>query len=105
MPDADTVCALLETTGNAVGLLIDLGNWRGPDKYQELSTIAPFAETCHAKCHFTGTDADSEDFRLSLRVLREVGYDGPLALIYDGSDDDEWAMLDIEFDLVRSVFD
>ena len=105
MPDADTTLALLEETGDAVGLLIDLGNWRGPDKYRDLSRIAPFAETCHAKCHFTGADADSEDFRVSLQVLHEAGYDGPLALIYDGNDDDEWAMLDIEYDLVRSVFD
>lgn len=104
MPDADTVLALLKETGNAVGLLIDLGNWSGPGKYRELSAIAPFAETCHAKCHFTGTEADSEDFQSSLQVLKESGYDGPLALVYDGSDDDEWTWLDAEFELVHDVF-
>jgi len=104
MPDADTVLALLDATGDSVGLLVDLGNWSGPDKYRELSRIAPFAESCHAKCHFTGTDADSEDFQASLQVLKEIGYDGPLALIYDGRDDDEWAGLDVEYAIVKDVF-
>lgn len=104
MPDAEAVHALLKETGDTVGLMIDLGNWSGPDKYQDLAAIAPFAESCHAKCHFTGTQADEEDFRLSLQVLRASGYNGPLALIYDGSDDDEWACLDIEFDIAQDVF-
>lgn len=104
MPDAETVLAVLDATGPVVGLLIDLGNWRGPDKYEQLSAIAPHAETCHAKCHFAGSDANRDDFQSSLRVLREGGYSGPLALIYDGPDDDEWAMLDLETAIVREVF-
>ncbi len=103
-PDAMSVLALFEATGDAIGLLIDLGNWGGPGKYDDLAAIARFAETCHAKCHFTGTVADSEDFRSSLKVLRESGYDGPLSLIYDGPDDDEWAGLDAEYEIVREVF-
>lgn len=104
MPDADTVLALLDATGESVGLLVDLGNWSGPGKYGELSRIAPLAESCHAKCHFTEHDADSDDFRASLQILKEVGYDGPMALIYDGADDDEWAALDTEYKVVRDVF-
>jgi sugar phosphate isomerase/epimerase len=104
MPDADTVLALLDATGESVGLLVDLGNWSGPGKYGELSRIAPLADSCHAKCHFTKRDADSDDFRASLQILREVGYDGPMALIYDGQDDDEWAALDTEYKVVRDVF-
>lgn len=103
-PDARAVRAVMRETGDAVGLLIDLGNWRGPDKYDQLALIAPLAETCHAKCHTTGTGLDAEDFRRSLRVLKDAGYSGPLALIYDGPDDDEWARLDAEQELVRSVF-
>ena len=103
-PNADAVLALLAATGDAVGLMIDLGNWRGPEKYAELAKIAPFAETCHAKCHFTGAGPDAEDFRASLRTLSAIGYEGPLALIYDGPDDDEWAMLDVEQAIVREFF-
>lgn len=103
-PDADAVLALLSATGDAVGLMIDLGNWRGPDKYAELARIVPFAETCHAKCRFTGGAPDVDDFRASLRTLSRIDYEGPLALIYDGPNDDEWAMLDIEQAIVREFF-
>jgi sugar phosphate isomerase/epimerase len=104
LPDAAAVQGLLGETSDAVGLLIDLGNWSGPAKYDELARIAPLAETCHAKCRFTAAGPDAEDFQRSLQVLKDAGYGGPLALIYDGPEDDEWAMLDIEHDLVRSVF-
>jgi sugar phosphate isomerase/epimerase len=102
-PNADAVLALLAATGDAVGLMVDLGNWRGPEKYAELARIAPIAETCHAKCHFTAAGPDVEDFRASLRALGS-DFAGSLALIYDGPDDDEWAMLDVEQAIVREVF-
>jgi len=103
-PDAASVLALFEATGDAIGLLIDLGNWRGSGKYDELAAIASLAESCHAKCHFSADGADREDFRHSLDVLKASGYGGPLALIYDGPDDDEWAGLDAEYEIVREVF-
>jgi sugar phosphate isomerase/epimerase len=91
--DADSVLAVLEATGGAVGLLIDLGNWRGPDRFSELARIAPLAETCHAKCHFTGSEPDGVEFQRGLQILKDAGYTGPMALIYDGVDDDEWEKL------------
>ncbi|MBL8126414.1 MAG: sugar phosphate isomerase/epimerase [Chloroflexia bacterium] len=100
--DADAVLAVLAATGGAVGLLIDLGNWRGPDRFAELARIAPVAETCHAKCHFTGSTPDGEEFQRGLQILRDAGYGGPLALIYDGADDDEWGMLERVDALVRA---
>jgi sugar phosphate isomerase/epimerase len=104
LPDAGAVLALLEETGDAVGLLIDLGNWSAPAKYAELARIAPLAETCHAKCRFTDGGPDHEDYRRSLAILQQAGFDGPLALIYDGPDDDEWGCLDIEYGIVEDVF-
>lgn len=104
LSDARSVQAMLQETGGAVGLLIDLGNWRGPHKYEELARIASFAETCHAKCHFMGAEPDIEDFRRSLQVLKDGGYSGPLALIYDGAEDDEWAKLELEDAICRNVF-
>ena len=104
LPDADAVLALLAETGDSVGFLIDLDNWKGADKYEQLARVAPLAETCHAKCRFTEDGPDAEDFRRSLGVLKDAGYDGPLALIYDGPDDDEWGCLDIEYGIVTEVF-
>ncbi|HYH12429.1 MAG TPA: hypothetical protein VD789_08765 [Thermomicrobiales bacterium] len=104
LPDADAVHSLLEATEDSVGLLIDLGNWSGPDKYEQLARIAPLAETCHAKCRFSESGPDRQDYMKSLQILNDAAFDGPLALIYDGPDDDEWACLDIEFEIVSEVF-
>jgi sugar phosphate isomerase/epimerase len=104
LPDAETVLALLAETGDAVGLLIDLGNWKAPGKYAELARIAPRAETCHAKCHVVDGALDAADFRRALQVLKDAGYRGPLALIYDGPDPDEWAWLDAEQAIVQEFF-
>ncbi|MGC4190273.1 MAG: TIM barrel protein [Thermomicrobiales bacterium] len=103
-PDADSVLAVLEAAGDAVGLLIDLGNWTGSAKYVDLAKLAPRAETCHAKCHFSTAGPAVDDFRHSLSVLRDAGFDGPLALIYDGPDADEWAGLDREWEILTDVF-
>ena len=104
MPDSDSVQTVLSTAGDSVGLLIDLGNWSSPEKYDELARIAPGAETCHAKCAFTEDGPDEEDFRKSLSVLKDAGFNGPLALIYDGPDDDEWSALDQEWKIAQDVF-
>jgi sugar phosphate isomerase/epimerase len=104
-PDADSVLAVLEAAGPSVGLLIDLGNWTGSEKYTDLARIAPKAESCHAKCHFSDQGPDSDDFRKSLEVLRTAAFSGPLALIYDGPDPDEWAGLDQEWTSVQSVLE
>jgi sugar phosphate isomerase/epimerase len=104
LPDADTVLRYLDATGDSVGLLIDLGNWNDPGKYDELARIAPLAETCHAKCRFTGDGPDRDDYHRALQVLKDTGFGGPLSLIYDGPDDDEWTALDAEWEIAREVF-
>lgn len=104
LPNADSVLELREHTGDKVGLMIDLGNWSGADKYDELARIAPFAESCHAKCHYTGTEPDQDDFVRSLNVLKAADFRGPMALIYDGESNDEWGNLDVEYEMVTAVF-
>jgi sugar phosphate isomerase/epimerase len=102
----DAVLRLLDETEGQVGLLIDLGNWSGPTKYEDLARIAPFAETCHAKCHATadGSALDEPDYVRSLGVLADAGFDGPLALVFEGPGEDEWAGMDAERAIVRGVF-
>lgn len=104
LPNADSVLALLAETGDDVGFLIDLGNWRGVDKYDELARVAPFAETCQAKGHLVDGTLDVEDYRRSLQVLRDANYAGPLAMVYDGADPDEWTWLEREYEVVSEVF-
>ena len=104
IPDAESMIAVLDEAGDSVGLLIDLANWQKPEKYQQLALIADRAETCHAKCVFSENGPDAEDFRRTLVILTDAGYTGPLALIYDGPNADEWAELDREWEIVQSVF-
>lgn len=103
--DAATVNRLLDATDGRIGFLIDLGNWTGPGKYDELARVAGRAETCQAK---VTTDAagqiDVDDYRRCLTILRDAEYAGPLALVYDGADPDEWGALDRAYSLVESVF-
>ncbi len=103
-PDAESIFAVLEAAGDQIGLLIDLGNWHGPHKHAELAKIAAKAETCHAKCAVSAAGPDEADFGAALTVLRDAGFAGPLALIYDGPDPDEWYWLDREWEIVQRVF-
>jgi len=103
-PGAAEVHAVLDAADGRIGFLIDLGNWRGPDKYEQLAGVAARAETCHAKCHFTNGSPDSDDYAKSLETLHQVDYTGPLALIYDGDNDDEWECLTREHEITQRVF-
>ncbi|MET1005623.1 MAG: TIM barrel protein [Propionibacteriaceae bacterium] len=104
LPDAAAVLSLFEQTAGDVGFLIDLGNWTGSEKYGELAAVAHLAETCHAKCRFDATGPDTTDYAAALQVLRDAEFDGPLALIYDGPDADEWSALEQEHAVVQTVF-
>jgi sugar phosphate isomerase/epimerase len=105
LPSAASVQDLFVRTGDEVGFLIDLGNWKGDSKYDELAAVAARAETCHAKAHHSRAGSlDADDYRRSLQVLRDAGFDGPLALVYDGEDTDEWRWLEAEYALVGDVF-
>jgi sugar phosphate isomerase/epimerase len=103
-PDAESVTAVLEAAGDGIGLLLDLGNWSGPGKYADLEVVASLAESCHAKCHFSAGGPDEVDYQRSLAILRDAAYSGPLALIYDGPDDDEWSGLEREWEIVTTVW-
>jgi sugar phosphate isomerase/epimerase len=103
-PGPREVLQILDATDGAVGLLIDTGNWTGPTKYDDLAMIAARGETSHAKCHFGPAGGDLDDYRRSLETLRDNGYTGPLALVYDDDYVDEWTGLDIEHQVVSAVF-
>jgi hypothetical protein len=105
LPDAASVIGLLDRAEGRAGFLVDLGNWPAPGKYAELAAVAGRAETCQAKCRSDQRgELDIEDYRSSLEVLRNGGYGGPLALVYDGPDPDEWGNLEDEFAVVQGVF-
>ena len=105
LPHAAAVNELLDRTEGRVGFLIDLGNWSGPGKYAELAAVAARAETCQAKVKTDEAGViDEHDYRSSLAVLRDAGYDGPLAMVFDGRDPDEWGKLEEAHAILRSAY-
>ena len=91
---AETTRALLERLEGEVGLLIDTGNWDGPDKYAQIAAVAGGAECSQVKVRESSPGVlDAEDISRSLAALAQAGYSGRLSLVYAGSDDDEWGRL------------
>ena len=54
------------------------------------------------------TEADGAineiDYRRSLGVLQSAGYQGPLAMVHDGPDPDEWAKLEEAYAIITHVY-
>lgn len=99
----EAVTTLLNRLEGQVGLCMDFGNWGGPTKYSDLAALAPLAESCHAKAHFSPQyQIDEQDYRRCLQMTREARFSGPYTLIYDGPDADEWQGLAIEHAIVSS---
>ena len=81
---ADQVLAILELCEGRVGLCADFGNYSGGDRYDELAAIFPRADSAHVKALYDGGgNPDEDEFRHSLRMLAEAGFDGPMSLIFD----------------------
>jgi sugar phosphate isomerase/epimerase len=96
------VHTLFERLDGLVGLCFDFGNWGGPAKYENLRSIAKYAESCHTKAHFNAEGViDKDDYVKCLDITKEAHFAGPYTLIYDGPDANEWAGLDIERQVVR----
>ena len=88
MPLQDLL-AILDGTGEAVGLCADFGNYRGPSKYDDLQTILPRASTIHAKANFPQPgQPDLDDFRRCLDLARAADFTGAYVLIFDGPGDE-----------------
>ncbi|HLZ60151.1 MAG TPA: sugar phosphate isomerase/epimerase [Ktedonosporobacter sp.] len=99
-----TIHALFEQLAGQIGLCLDFGNWdgRGPRKYSDLRAIATYAESCHTKAHFHDDGAmDRDDYIQCLEITRAAHFNGPYTLIYSGPDNDEWAGLKQEMEVVQ----
>ena len=82
--------AILDLCEGEVGLCADFGNYKGPDKYDELAAILPRATSVHAKADFSEPlQMDCEDFSRCLGLAKEVDFSGPYSLIFS-SPGDEW---------------
>ncbi len=81
---ADQALAILTLCEGRVGLCADFGNYRGEDRYEELAAIFPKADSAHVKAVYDDSGRpDRDEFRHSLGMLAEAGFDGPMSLIFD----------------------
>ena len=103
LPSAAEVDELLDRLEGRIGLLMDFGNWSGPDKYEQLAAIAPRAELCHAKASFIDGNLDAADYGRCIDLAEAAGYAGPYTLIFDSElPVNEWDGLAIERDFILS---
>ena len=86
--------AILEGTGDAVGLCADFGNYSGPTKYDDLAAILPRAWSIHAKAAFPAPGVmDESDFRRCLDLSRDARFSGAYVLIFDSAGDERASLL------------
>jgi len=70
-----------------VGINLDFGNLSG-DIYAQYAALAPHTVTTHTKVTVRqGEERELIDYRKVIRILREAGYDGYLAIEYEEKDD------------------
>lgn len=94
-----TLMPVLDELRQEVGLCFDFGNWSGPEKYEHLTDIAPYANSCHAKCQYVDGVPDAEDFRRCLDITREARFHGPYTLVH-GEPGRVWETLAEQRDLL-----
>ena len=102
LAEPEQVHWLLEKMDGKLGLKLDFGNWRQPNKYERLAQIAPYAESTHAKASFSSAyQIERDDFVRCLEITKACGFAGPHTMIYDdAAGEDEWRGLQVEKDIV-----
>jgi sugar phosphate isomerase/epimerase len=86
---ADGVLSLLQPFANSpwVGLNLDFGNFTG-DIYEQYRRCAPLTITSHAKVTVRqGDQRELVDYRKVVRIMRQSGYRGYLAIEFEESGD------------------
>lgn len=86
----DAVRELMARTDEKIELLLDFGNWDGPEKYEKLAQIAPLAQSCHAKANFGASgELDESDYRKCLNLPFPKSFRGPFILVNGGFEGSE----------------
>ena len=76
------------------GVNLDTGNFRGPDPYDELARVAPYAVTVQVKTEISaqGEPRKEADLERVVGILRKAGYRGYIALEYEAREDPKTAV-------------
>ena len=70
------------------GVNLDTGNFRTPDPYADMAAVAPYALNVQVKVELrVGGKAEPSDYKRIVKILRDAGYRGYLALEYEARED------------------
>jgi sugar phosphate isomerase/epimerase len=95
-PEPEPLLWMFGQLEEKLGLCLDFGNWHGQSRHANLKQISHLAESCHAKCEFDANgQANLEEFRTCLEIMRQVGFDGVFTLV-QGLEADEWGSLKVQ---------
>lgn len=89
--DADWLVELVRRADHGgVGVLADFGNWSG-DRYTSVARVMPWARGVSAKSYDFAPDGRETllDYERLLRIVRDSGYRGYIAVEYEGARLDE----------------
>ena len=108
---ADDLLGVVEQSEREYGLVADFGNARGPDKFETLEKLMPYATSIHAWAEVDENgDLISEDFQRCLTMARDNGFNGPIMLQSGYPVDvfqrtrEVWTRVDEMREEVRAVF-
>ncbi len=88
--DAAQTLALVEGVKSPwFGLNLDLGNFHTEDPYSDVAKCAPYAVNVHCKVdvHPVGRAKEPADYARQFKILRDVNYQGYIALEYEAEPD------------------
>jgi sugar phosphate isomerase/epimerase len=85
---AENCLTLLKACGDRLGLTSDFGNFKGDNKFEELTKTVPYSESIHAKA-ITNDEGypNAAEFNQCMDIVKKSGYQGPITIVYDGPND------------------
>lgn len=88
--EPENLLNILQQVERPLKLCVDFGNAaKTKDKYKTLAALLPHSISLHCKGIFADGVLDLDEFYHCLSLVKEADFDGHIALIYDGYDD-EW---------------
>lgn len=88
--DYRTVLAICEGLDEQIRLCVDFGNYSGPEKYEGLTALMPYACSVHCKASYTAPGAiEMEDFARCLELARAANFNGTYVLIFSDEGDEQ----------------
>ena len=87
--EADNLLTIVKQVDRPLKLCVDFGNAaKTADKYATMEQLLPYATSLHCKGNFDGNQLDVAEFERSLSLVKNAMFEGHIALICDGSEDE-----------------